>query len=163
MCFGVIWGHPKKSKNLYKYISHGTKFMSGEFCECTSSYYVYNNSWQILLEKPFDLNIFLSRMKYERKIIIFFRSRKLLTEYLQSIIFVQVCIKEYHAVTLSRCRTERFGIEYETVEERLVGGNEILNVYPRLFVRDVLPSSIAQIGGSFLRRSSSIVSTSAGL
>ena len=37
-----------KSKNLYKYISHGTKFMSNEFCECASSYYVNNNSWQIL-------------------------------------------------------------------------------------------------------------------
>ena len=50
--FWVIMGSfpsfPKKSKNLYKYISHGTKFMSVEFCECTSSYYVNNNSWQIL-------------------------------------------------------------------------------------------------------------------
>ena len=51
--FWVIMGSfpsfPKKSKNLYKYISHGTKFMSVEFCECTSSYDVNNNnSWQIL-------------------------------------------------------------------------------------------------------------------
>ena len=72
--FWVIMGSfpsfPKKSKNLYKYISHGTKFMSVEFCECTSSYYVNNNSWQIFLKKnPFDLNIFLSHMKYDRKII----------------------------------------------------------------------------------------------
>ena len=37
-----------KSKNLYKYISQGTKFMSVEFCEFTFSYYVNNNSWQIL-------------------------------------------------------------------------------------------------------------------
>ena len=40
--FWVIMGSfpsfPKKSKNHYKYISHGTKFMSVEFCECTSSY-----------------------------------------------------------------------------------------------------------------------------
>ena len=61
---------------------------------------------------------------------------------------IEVCIKEYHAVTLSRNRTERFGIEYETVEERLIG-KELLSAYPRLFVRDVLPSSIAQIGGSY--------------
>ena len=71
--FWVIMGSfpsfPKKSKNLYKYISHGTKFMSVEFCECTSSYYVNNNSWQILYKKnPFDLYIFLSHMKYRRKI-----------------------------------------------------------------------------------------------
>ena len=50
--FRVIMGSfpsfPKKSKNLYKYISHGTKLMSVEFCECTSSYYVNNISWQIL-------------------------------------------------------------------------------------------------------------------
>ena len=48
LCFGVIWGHPKKSKNLYKYISHGTKFISGEFCECTYTI----NSRQNLLKKP---------------------------------------------------------------------------------------------------------------
>ena len=42
--FWVIMGSfpsfPKKSKNLHKYISHGTKLMSVEFCECTSSYYL---------------------------------------------------------------------------------------------------------------------------
>ena len=58
-----------KSKNLYKYISHGTKFISIEFCECTSSYYVNNNSWQFCKKNPFDLNIFLSHMKYGRKIV----------------------------------------------------------------------------------------------
>ena len=42
--------------------------MSVEFSECTSSYYVNNNSWQILYKKPFDLNIFLSHIKYGRKI-----------------------------------------------------------------------------------------------
>ena len=44
--------------------------MSVEFCEGTSSYYVNNNSWQILFKKknPFDLNIFLSHVKYGRKI-----------------------------------------------------------------------------------------------
>ena len=46
--YGVISVIPKKVQNLYKYISHGTKLMSVEFCECTSSYYVNNISWQIL-------------------------------------------------------------------------------------------------------------------
>ena len=44
--------------------------MSVEFCECTSSYYVNNNSWQICKKNPFGLNIFFSHMKYGRKIII---------------------------------------------------------------------------------------------
>ena len=62
--FWVIMGSfpsfPKKSKNLYKYISHGTKLMSVEFCECTSSYYVNNISWQILLKKPVRFKYFPS-------------------------------------------------------------------------------------------------------
>ncbi|XP_075261524.1 uncharacterized protein LOC142353189 isoform X4 [Convolutriloba macropyga] len=72
---------------------------------------------------------------------------------------IEVCIKEYHAVTLSRVKGERFGIEYETVEEHFCATNTkdsnssastttgTTTGYPRLFVRDILPGSIAQSGG----------------
>ncbi len=62
---------------------------------------------------------------------------------------IEVCIKEYHAVTLSRVKGERFGIEYETVEEHIHQGKEVTQGYPRLFVRDILPNSIAQSGGQY--------------
>ena len=55
---------------------------------------------------------------------------------------VQLCIKEYHSMQLIRRPNERFGIEYETMQE--TSGNEL-----RLYVVDVIQGSIAQIGGLF--------------
>ena len=57
---------------------------------------------------------------------------------------IQLCIKEYHSMQLLRRPSDRFGIEYETVQECNANSrNE-----PRLFVVDVIHSSIAEIGGT---------------
>ena len=64
----VFWGHvrsPKKSKNLHKHISHETKFMSGEFCECTSSFYC--NVGQGALQKFLKLSIKNSKSAVSNK------------------------------------------------------------------------------------------------
>ena len=53
---------------------------------------------------------------------------------------IQLCIKEYHSMQLIRRPHERFGIEYETMQE--CSGNEM-----RLYVVDVIQNSIAQLGG----------------
>ena len=56
---------------------------------------------------------------------------------------IQLCIKEYHSMQLIRRSNERFGIEYETVQE--CNGNS--RNEPRLFVVDVIQGSIAEVGG----------------
>ena len=53
---------------------------------------------------------------------------------------IQLCIKEYHSMQLIRMSNERFGIEYETMQE--CAANEL-----RLYVVDVIQNSIAQLGG----------------
>ncbi|XP_075245652.1 uncharacterized protein LOC142339486 isoform X3 [Convolutriloba macropyga] len=53
---------------------------------------------------------------------------------------IQLCIKEYHSMQLLRRPHERFGIEYETMQE--CAANEL-----RLYVVDVIYNSIAQLGG----------------